>query len=231
MDIIDSKRVLSYCLYGNQKKYCLGMLKNLEQITKLLPDFKVWIYIGNDVPQEYITQYNSFQNVTLIHHNFTGGRLMSYRYFVLENNFDFVFIRDADSRFGERDLWCIEHFLNSKSKIFTIRDHKWHGRELLGGQTGFKTFSIPTIKSLYDTFIKKRPNVDRYQTDQDFIIEYIFHTNKQGVIAYSEYHNFGEGSNMKIPLPRKSNEDFCGNVYLFDKNDKEYTEFTIHGRK
>jgi hypothetical protein len=227
----NSNKVFSYCLYGNQKKYCLGMLKNLKQINKLFPDFIVYIYLGNDVPQEYIDQYISFQNVKLIHHNFTGGRLMSHRYFVLENEFDFIFIRDADSRFGERDLWCMGHFLNSNSKIFTLRDHKWHGRELLGGQTGFKNFSIPTIRSLYDIFVKKQSDIDRYQSDQDFIIEYIFYKNKQDVIAYSEYHNFGEGSNIKIPFPRKSIEDFCGNVYLFDKNDNEYTEFTIHGKK
>jgi hypothetical protein len=156
---------------------------------------------------------------------------MSYRYFILESEFDFVFIRDADSRFGERDLWCINHFLKSNSKIFTIRDHKWHGRELLGGQTGFKNFLIPSIRSLYDIFVTKCRNVDSYQSDQDFIIEYIFHKNKQDVIAYSEYHDFGEGSNMKIPLPRKSYEEFCGNVYLFDKNDNEYTYFTLQGKK
>lgn len=231
INLFISKKIFSYCVYGSQKKYCLGMLKNLEQINSLFPDFKVWIYIGNDVPQEYIDKYKTFQNVTLIHHDFTGGRLTAYRYFVLENEFDIVLIRDADSRFGDRDLWCITHFLNSTSKIFTIRDHKWHGRELLAGQTGFKNFSIPVIKTFYDAFVKKRVNIDYYQNDQDFIIEYIFHRNKQDVIAYSEFHNFGEGINLKIPLPRKSNEDFCGNVYLFDKDDNEYTEFTIHAKK
>jgi len=229
--LFTSKKVFSYCVFGNQKKYCLGMVKNLEQITQLFPDFKVFIYLGNDVPQEYIDTYKSFLNVTLIHHDFTGGRLMSYRYFILKDKFEFVFIRDADSRFGERDIWCMEHFFNSNFKIFTIRDHSWQGRELSGGQTGFEDFSIPTIESNYDTFVRTGSNIDRYQSDQDFIKEYIFDKYKPNIIAYSEYSNFGEGLNMHISLPRKSNEDFCGNVYLFDDNDTEYTEFTIHGKK
>ena len=229
--LFDSKKVFSYCIYGSQKKYCLGMVKNLEQIKKLFPDFKVWIYLGNDVPCEYIDQYKSFRNVTLINTNITGLQLTSYRYFTLTEQFDTIFIRDADSRFGERDLWCITHFLNSDFKIFTIRDHKFHGQELMAGQTGFKNFLIPTLKSSYSIFENTRPTVDYYQCDQDFIKEYIFNNHRQSVIAYSEFYDYGEGSNFKISLPRKSIEDFCGNVYLFDDNDNEYTEFTMDGIK
>ena len=229
--LFDSKKVFSYCIYGSQKKYCLGMVKNLEQIKKLFPDFKVWIYLGNDVPCEYIDQYKSFRNVTLINTDITGHQLMSYRYFILTEQFDTIFIRDADSRFGERDLWCITHFLNSDFKIFTIRDHKFHGQELMGGQTGFNNFLIPTLKSSYSIFENTRPTVDYYQCDQDFIKEYIFNIHKQSVIAYSEFYDYGEGSNFKIPLSRKSNEDFCGNVYLFDDTENEYTEFTMDGFK
>jgi hypothetical protein len=69
--LFDSKKVFSYCIDGSQKKYCLGMVKNLEQIKKLFPDFKVWIYLGNDVPYEYIDQYKSFRNVTLINTDIT----------------------------------------------------------------------------------------------------------------------------------------------------------------
>jgi hypothetical protein len=63
------------------------------------------------------------------------------------------------------------------------------------------------------------------------IIAYIFYPNIKDIVAYSELYNFREALNVKIPIPRKSPEDFCGNVYLFDKDDNEYSEFTIDGRK
>jgi hypothetical protein len=229
--ILNARRCFSYCVYGNQKKYCLGMVKNLEQIREVFPLYIVVIYLGNDVPQEYIDQYSSFDNVKLIHHDFTGGRLMAYRYFVLEKEFDFIFIRDADSRFGERDIWCMNHFLKSEYNIFTIRDHPWQGRPLMGGQTGFKNVSVENIKNIYETFQENDSNPDRYQNDQDFIEKYIFSSNRENLIAYSEFAYFGEKERMKIPLPRKSDEDFCGNVYLFDDENKEYTEFTLRGKK
>jgi hypothetical protein len=223
-----SRRVFSYCLYGNQKKYCLGMVRNLEQIQTLFPYYQVFIYLGNDVPQEYIDRYKTFNNVTLIQKDFTGGRMMAYRYFILENDFDAIFVRDADSRFGDRDIWCINHFLKSTYKIFTIRDHYYQMRPLMGGQTGFKYIRIPTVLSDYETFKNNESNPDRYQNDQDFIEQYIFNRYRENTIAYSEFHYMGEKERAIIPIPRKSDEDFCGNVYLFD-GEEEHVKFTLHG--
>jgi hypothetical protein len=225
------KRVFSYCVYGTQKKYCLGMVKNLEQIEKLFPGYRVVIYVGDDVPQEYIDKYKSYHNVTLIHHDFTDIILTIYRYLVIDYNYDIVFVRDADSRFGDRDVWCINHFLNSDYKVFTIRDHPWHGRELMAGQTGFKNIKNISIKDKLDEFIKETPRINYYQNDQDFINKYIFSQYKGDTIAYSEFYSFGEKERVIIAVPRKSNEDFCGNVFLFDDNNSEDTEFTIYGKK
>ena len=60
------KKVFSYCVFGTNPKYCKGMIRNLEQISELFPEYETWIYLGNDVPQEYIDQYKTFNNVKLI---------------------------------------------------------------------------------------------------------------------------------------------------------------------
>ena len=228
---INSHRCFSYCVFGNQKKYCLGMIKNLEQIKSLFPGYKVIIYLGNDVPQEYINQYQNYDNVTLIRLDFTGLLVTIYRYLIIEEDYDVVFIRDTDSRFGDRDIWCINHFLNSDYKIFTIRDHQYQMRPLMAGQTGIKKIQNISIKEKLNEFIKEKSNINYYQNDQDFIEKCIFNTYRENVIAYSQFYYMGEKERVIIPIPRKSDEDFCGNVYLFDENDNEYTEFTIHGRK
>jgi hypothetical protein len=227
---LTSRKVFSYCVYGSQKKYCLGMVKNLEQIQRFFPGYKVVIYLGNDVPQEYIDQYKTFNNVTLFQQDFTGLLITMYRYLVIDNNYDVVFVRDADSRFGDRDIWCINNFLRSEYKISTIRDHKYHMRSLMAGQTGIKKLANFSIQDKLKEFINKSPNINYYQNDQDFIEQYIFNVYKDEIIAYSEFYRMGEKTTMQIPLPRKSDEDFCGNVYLFDGDD-EYLQFTLHGEK
>ena len=229
--ILHKRRIFSYCVFGNEKKYCLGMVKNLEQIKVLFPGYNVWIYLGNDVPQEYIDIYKSFENVTLLFHDFTGRRITAYRYLVLDKEYDSIIVRDSDSRFGERDIWCISNFMKSKYRISTIRDHPWQGRPLMAGQTMFKYISFPNITEQNKLFSSSLKDKDRYQNDQDFIEQVIFNKFKHETISYAEFYNFGEIATMKIPLPRKSPEDFCGNVYSFDEDNNEYTEFTVDGKK
>jgi hypothetical protein len=213
--------VFSYCVFGSQEKYCLGMLKNLQQIETLFPNYKVWIYLGNDVPIGYIEKYKLFDNVTLIHHNFTGGRLTAYRYFILDKGFDVVLIRDADSRFGKRDIWCIHNFLNCVYKIFTIRDNEAHNHVLMAGLTGFKGFHIKNIQELYNNFIDRK-NQDYYWNDQHFIAKHIFEPNINDIISYTSYHKFNEKETIEIPFLHDNKADFCGCVILFDSNGNEY---------
>jgi hypothetical protein len=227
---INNRRCFSYCVFGNQKKYCQGMIRNLEQIQEMFPDYKVIIYLGNDVPQEYIDKYRTFNNVNLIQRDFTGLLITIHRYLALDDNYDVVFVRDADSRFGDRDIWCINHFLTSEYKVFTIRDHYYQMRVLMAGQTGIKNIPDISIEKKLIEFMNEKPNINYYQNDQDFIEKYIFNSHKQETIAYVGYHSFGEKTTMQIPVPRKSDEDFCGNVYLFD-GDEEYVQFTLHGEK
>ena len=223
---LNSRRVLSYCVFGDKPKYCLGMVKNLEQIKVLFPGYNVWIYLGNDVPQEYIDKYKTFDNVTLIHNDFTGLLITIHRYFPLDKDFDVVLVRDADSRFGPRDLWCIQHFLRSSYNVFTIRDHYYQMRPLMAGQTGVKRMNL-SIEDNLKEFVLSKSNVNYYQNDQDFIEKYIFVPHRDKTVAYSEFHRYGEKETVVIPVPRKSDEDFCGNVYLFD-GDEEYVQFTLH---
>jgi hypothetical protein len=101
----------------------------------------------------------------------------------------------------------------------------------MAGQTGFKNIKNISIKDKLDEFIKETPRINYYQNDQDFINKYIFSQYKGDTIAYSEFYSFGEKERVIIAVPRKSNEDFCGNVFLFDDNNSEDTEFTIYGKK
>ena len=50
------KKVISYALYGNNIKYCLGMLENLKINKEKLHDFQNYIYYSN-VPDNYIEIY------------------------------------------------------------------------------------------------------------------------------------------------------------------------------
>jgi hypothetical protein len=232
IDNLNPKRIFSYCLYGTKIKYCLGMVKNLDQIKKLFPNYETWITIGNDVPQSYIDIYSSYKNVKLIHTNLNSGRLMSYRLFPLDNPLvEIMFTRDADSRFSERDIWCMNEFMQSKYRIFTIRDHWFQRFPIMMGQSGFRNLGKIDIESLYKTFTNNRGggDIDRYNSDQYFADEYLYNRYINDILVFSEFVKFPNENIREIKLIRKDNKDFCGNVSLFNEDMSEYWEYTMAG--
>lgn len=229
--MIKHKKIFSYCIYGSYDKYCLGMIKNIEQIRKYFPDFEIWITIGNDIPINFIEQYKSYKNVCLIYTNFSSGRLTTYRFFPIDDpTIDIMIVRDADSRFSELDIWCINNFIESSFKIFTIRNHIYHLREMMAGLCGIKNFKGINLKENYNQYIKDKDNIsniDSYQNDQDFIIRYLYYPYKKFTIAYTSHKIYPHENIYTIP---SRDIDFCGNVYEFDDNKNEYVVFNSQGK-
>lgn len=218
----------SFCVFGSDKKYCFGMIKNIIQIQDLFPEFSVFIHCGNDVPKSFIVSYASYQNVKIITHDVTGGRLMTYRFFTIDYpNVDIMITRDADSRFEKRDVWCIREFLNSNYAAFTVRDHPYHLRVMMGGLSGFRKIQIPGFNSMYDEYKHTLTDIDMYESDQLFLEKCIYPYYKSSFIAYANTQIYDEQI-LSIVQPRETEYDFCGNVVLFTDNDEEYYEFKLH---
>jgi hypothetical protein len=221
--------VLSYCLYGTAEKYCRGMLRNLVDCAEQFPDADVWIVLGSDVPETYRRQYATFPNARLIPVSETGGVLMTYRFFCIDDpSVDAMIVRDADSRLTARDTVCIRTFLSTGAPAFTIRDHPFHGRKIMGGQWGLRAGRVPSLREAYSRFCATYSRVGLYNSDQDFLDEVVYPRVVHEMIVFSDGMCSPGETCLSIPIPRSSDYDFCGNVWLFD-GDLEYPEFTVHG--
>ena len=60
------KKVFSFTLFGSQEKYWKGLLVNINLIHEKFPDWEIWVYIGNDVPDIVLYTLKSFSDVKLI---------------------------------------------------------------------------------------------------------------------------------------------------------------------
>ena len=163
------KKILSYSLYGNKKKYCLGMLENLKINKEKLSEWETYIYYSDDVPNEYIELYKEY-NPVLINCGKTDykweGMFWRFKLFN-DKDIDIFLSRDADSRITNREIKFINEFIDSNKTFHIIRDHPGHGTEILGGTFGVK---VKDFNSKYK--IKK---IDEY------ILEYrkMYHKNIQ----------------------------------------------------
>jgi hypothetical protein len=226
-------KVISFCIYGNQKKYCQGLLENLKimnnDTSNILSNFCAYIYVGNDVPQEYIQQYSEFNFTKIIYTNRIGHDNMINRFYAIDDdNVEVMIVRDIDSRLHERDIWCINHFIESQYNFHTIRDHPNHRALVLGGLWGVKKLDTKTkIKDLYIKYNIDNKIINRIQHDQYFLRDIIYPLYKSNIIIYV----FSEKMRMKIEetifkIPFNiQNDNFCGLAITYNDNSEEVKEY------
>jgi hypothetical protein len=224
-------KIISFCLYGNLKKYCKGLYENLKIIQDKLSDYNSFLYISSDVDEEWINKYKAFSFVKVFITNFTGHDNMISRFFAIdEEDVDIAIIRDADSRLHDRDIWCIRDFEKSSYMFHTIRDHPSHRAFILGGLWGIKKGCLPnkiTIKSLYNKINPRNEVVNKIQFDQIFLkkIVYPIIHSKMIVYTFSEKMKMNDFENIKIIPLQIINNNFCGLSIYYDENEEEVKEY------
>jgi hypothetical protein len=210
----------SFCLYGSYfDKYYRGLQENVVLIRKHYPNWDIVVYAAPEA-ETFVTSLG----VQCFPTGKTGPVNMTYRFLPVTNpEYDVVCVRDADSRIHERDRWCINDFLDSPYKIYTIRDHPYHHYRIMGGLWGKKRGPSFDPRELHAYC--EEPSRG-YTADTQFLER---HLDLQDMIVYS-YVSHGLFSDpaekvklIECPLP---NNDFCGNVVLYRDDGSSYTEFT-----
>ena len=215
--------VFSFCLYGSNPKYTLGMIENVKIINDKFNGWYIYIYYNN-VPENILKQLQLYNNVVLIKSTYTNHKTMLDRFKAIDNvDVDIMMVRDADSRIHDRDIWAINQFINSTKKLHIIRDHRYHQRPIMGGIFGMKkgliNFNIENAIKLFEP-----QHADIYQVDQNFLQYFIYPT----AIKNNDYLLHGHtiaGNEILTPFPFPVvNNDFCGQVIDY-KEGKPYREF------
>jgi hypothetical protein len=221
-------KLISFCIFGNAKKYRKGLLANIEIINKNLPSYCIRIIVGNDVEEEYIKTLTQLHHkITIDKKDFTGHELTIERFMCIDDSeVDILFSRDADSRITERDLWCMKEFENNKNSfIHIIRDHKNHDQYIMGGMCGFKKMNGRFPLKMRDLMIGFKNSFDNlelfnlYGIDQLFL-QLVYKMNLPKLI-HSNYLIYMNEKRTLISFEHKNKYDFIGNAIDFDEHDEE----------
>lgn len=211
------KMAFSFCIYGENRTYRDGLLANLVTISSLYPSFEKHIYAGCDVSEAYIEACEAFHSTYVHRLPFTGGRLMSHRFLAIDlPEVELMIVRDADSRITDRDRWCIDDFIASDFNLFTIRDHKFHYREIMGGLWGMRRIAGFSMREAYEEYASTSKDIDCYESDQSFLRKFVYRRYRESLLVYSPTWAFPGENSRKIGLGRNGPHDFCGNVIIVD---------------
>lgn len=230
------KVAFSFAIYGSLKKYCQGLVENLQLIQEHYPSFYTFIYVYHDVPTEYIEQYQSFPKVCIVKSNDYNRPNMVDRFFVLDQDptIDVMIVRDADSRIHIRDRYCIDHFIQSSYKCHTIRDHYAHHSPIMGGLWGLKrgllNADLQSYYSMYKYLAKDDTN--NYGHDMNFFRAFMYKFLLPSLIVYtfSDRLRIHPSEHLHIIPHPIQNNNFCGQVMIYDGDDnKAICEFSHPG--
>jgi hypothetical protein len=177
-----SKRVISFCLYGNTPKYTHGLIEAIVSYKMLFINWEIWVYVSaNSVSKNIIDIIKNFGcNVIMSKEVGTqweptgigpceNNEPMFWRFLPLyEKDIDFFISRDADSRCSIREKKMVDEFISSNKSVHSILDQGCH-HGLMGGMCGFnmkqlKQYSIPNLND----FISRQVNTNnRTRRGQD----------------------------------------------------------------
>lgn len=202
------KRIVSFSLWGDDPKYCIGAVRNAE-LCKIL--YQGWVprfYTGTSVPQVYIQSLKA-SGADIIDMKIPGDwKGLFWRFMAISDpDVEVMISRDCDSRISIREIDAVNEWLSSSALFHIMRDHPAHSTKILGGMWGVKA---PLLREM-TYLIKKFKSDNRWQSDQTFLRQIIYPKIQRYALTHDE---FFKGA----PFPTKRQGlEFVGQV--FDQNE------------
>ena len=206
----------SFCIYNPPNGlYYTGLLENIVLVQKYFPEAYIYVYIGNDVPDEFVIELRVRKNVILRFTHETGPANMIHRFFAIdEPEVDIMFSRDADSRIHWKDRWAIKEFLNHPSaKFHSIRDNPEHATAVMGGLWGMRKIDGINIRNLYTEHRASSAKAHGMGLDQDFLIDCVYPKVTAVMLIHSSQTWRFRSFEVLTPFPfTYTNDIYCGRV-------------------
>jgi len=213
-------KIISISVWGNNQQYCVGAIKNAQIAKQLLPDWKCRIFVDHTVPVEYQQQLYEMDNVEIAEVDSEETYGMFWRFYSMFESEDNISIsRDSDSRISEREVRCLNEWLESGKKFSIIRDHERHyDWPMMGGMWGMKGKLDDQIYALMEKYSKQH----QYAIDQVFLRDVVWPIAKDNC----KISGIKETEWMKS---ENSFDNFIGQGYTY--NDEPIYSSNVSGEK
>lgn len=203
------KRIISFSLWGNNPKYCIGAMKNLYASRYIYPDWTCRFYVSEYVDKDLVDRLISGGAEVIVKSGRGNWTSMFWRFEAgYDESADAVIFRDADSRLSAREAYAVDDWLRSGTAYHIMRDHPYHGYKILGGMWGVRPKLAKNLKQLLDSFSPS----NEYGTDYKFFGEVLFDKIGNDKLTHDEFFE-------KKPFPvARCGLEFVGQV--FNENEE-----------
>lgn len=224
------KKVISFCLWGADERYVVGLMENIKLAEKFYPGWECYIYIrGDSLSVRLLDFFKTKNHIKIITKNEDyAKKSMLWRLEpIMDESVDVFISRDVDTRIQLREVMAVEEWLRDETKTLHImRDHPQHYNRILGGMYGVKTKSFRKYKwnALIETFYRIHGNEEN---DQHFLEKYLYNMTPLAEKMIHDEMKMYEGIPHCRPFPipyEASTSKFVGCYIYEDGRGDETTE-------
>jgi hypothetical protein len=188
-----TKRLISYSIWGNQNKYLVGAMKNIELARKHYPGWVVRFYYQADMDPELINRLKLAGAEVRPKGYFKDPWIGLYWRFCPmydDESIERFIVRDTDSPISAREADAVHEWIASGMPFHIMRDNTAHNIEILGGMWGSISGIVPNFEAHLKAWIatvngdRKNPMGRYHGTDQDFLRVFVWPVVKNKHIAH-----------------------------------------------
>ena len=218
------KKVISYCLWGNDGFYTINGIRNVDLAKEIFPDWICRFYVSPTVPKAIIEELQTRGAEIVLMQEDESWNGMFWRFDAASDpTVDVMISRDTDSLLNIRDKAAVDEWLASNKDFHIMRDNVAHSTKILGGMWGARNKIICNIKQLIHNYSRKTTN-NRKGIDQEFLGEIVYPIVINRALVHDPLYGFGHGK--EFPIPRKLpwyentlNGEWRGCQWIGDDND------------
>jgi len=202
------KKVISFSLWGEDPKYCVGAIRNADIAPIYYPDWICRFHVGKSVPSQYVEALQNMKNTEVVIRETEGDWTGMFWRFedASDPSVDVMISRDTDSRLNAREAAAVSEWLATDKAFHIMRDHPYHATEILGGMWGVKNPFLSEMAQMIQAY--KKGNF--WQVDQNFLREKIWPLVNRSYISHDDFFE-----KHPWPLEREPNR-FVGQAFEAD---------------
>ncbi len=203
--IKDKKKVIAFSLWGNEKRYIFGALRNLLLAPDIYPDWELWFYLDNSVSPGFVEIIEQLGgNVIVENSDQPAKEKLCWRFKVANHpEVGYFLIRDVDSVFSIREYIAVQQWIDSGKWFHVIRDWWTHTDLMLAGLWGGVANVLPDLQLLLNNYSPgtvNTPNIDQWFL-RDCVWKYV----KKSCLVHDRCFEHENSIQISAPLPSGDN--------------------------
>lgn len=222
------KRIISFSLWGSNRGYCIGAVRNAERAPKFYPGWVCRFYCDPLVPETYRKQLLDLgcEIVDKPKSDDFLGLYWRFEPMYDDGEAERFIVRDTDSLINAREADAVSEWVESGLPFHVMRDNPSHNVAVMGGMWGARCGMVPHFQLIMSKWIEAIPADTRnprgryHGSDQIFLEHYLWAYMERAHLAHigcESVRRTPYDQPFRVALKR---DGYVGMVYSMDDADR-----------